>query len=138
MAWVFDRSEATGCKIYVDGAEVSYDAQPDQSAESAVSLANARPFGVGANGDGSGSKKAFKTAQMRVWKFGINALPADYEKAIIELAANPFELSNILTASDCKGWWKLDCDYTDDSGNSNDLTEGGSGNTFELQYADRS
>ncbi len=87
LVGVLDKSSATGLKIYIDGTEVTYDAQDDPTG--CASLDNPEAMVIGAS-SGFTNRMIGGTDEVRIWNFGLNGLPADYEAYITWRYANPF------------------------------------------------
>lgn len=130
-----DKSSATGMQLYLAGSTEGSSANPSVLGN----LDSTGDFYIGA---------WFESSQMfyglldeiRIWNFGVDVLPEDYATYIAWRAAgrNRFlATSNYDSNSwasyitnNLKGYWKFDGDYTDETANGNDLTAGGTGNTF--------
>lgn len=124
VAVVYDRSG--NMTRYVDGAV--YGSADDISGAS-LTVDNGVDFAVGSTSQG-GQYFNGSLDEVRVWDYGVGGLPADIATIIADHYRCPYELSPLSSDAQLVGRWKFDGDYTDETANSNDLTAGGSGNSF--------
>jgi len=137
LFFVADRDQVTGLELYVDGIEVTYVSQTDPT--SVDSLDNDGDFAIGA-ANTLDSKLNGQLDEVHIWNFGVDGLPADYAAYItwratgrnVFLATSEYDSDSWASyvTNNLSAYYKFDGDYTDETSNSNDLTVGGTGNTF--------
>ena len=78
LAFIVDRSSATGLKIYNNGTELSYITQQNVS-EITGSFDSSHDFEVGGDASFVGTSLCDASFdEVRIWNFGLNGLPVDY------------------------------------------------------------
>ena len=140
LAFIVDRSSATGLKIYNNGTELSYITQQNVS-EITGSFDSSHDFEVGGDASFVGTSLCDASFdEVRIWNFGLNGLPVDYAAYItwraqgrnVFLPTSEYDSDSWASyvTNNLKAYWKFDGDYIDETANGNDLTAGGTGNTF--------
>jgi len=136
LTLIIDRSDATGIKIYIDRVEVTYSQQDDPTTRTG-SADSGTGFVVGDRYDFLRPLQG-SFNELRVWNFGVDGLPADYADYISWRYSNPYDSTsnynggswNTYVTNNLSAHYKFNGNYTDETSNSNDLTAGGTGNTF--------